>query len=68
MRGFLKHRGHLGTVEYSAEDDLLHGHISGVQNLISYSGRTLEELKKGFVEAVDLYLESCDTDFTLQKL
>ena len=62
MSNFLKHRGYLGTVEYSEEDNLLHGKVAGIRGLVSYEGTSLESLKKDFIEAVDFYLESCEAD------
>ena len=62
MSSLLKHKGYLGTVQYSEEDNVLHGKVAGIRSLISYEGTTLEELKNDFIEAVDFYLESCEAD------
>lgn len=58
--GTLKYKGYLGTVEYSEEDNCLFGKAIGInKNLISYEGKTVEELKADFQAGIDLYLESC---------
>ncbi len=58
--GTLKYKGYLGTVEYSEEDNCLFGKAIGMnKNLISYEGKTVEELKADFEAGIDLYLESC---------
>ncbi len=58
--GTLKYKGYSGTVEYSEEDNCLYGKAIGMnKNLISYEGKTLEELKADFESGIDLYLESC---------
>lgn len=55
----LEHRGYFGSVEYSAEDELLHGRVLNIHDIVSYEGRSVEELKTHFVEAVDGYLRMC---------
>jgi predicted HicB family RNase H-like nuclease len=58
--GTLKYKGYSGTVEYSEEDNCLFGKIIGMsKNVITYEGKTVEELKTDFVTGIDLYLDSC---------
>ena len=60
---YLEYKGYKGTVEYSKEDDCLVGKVIGMhQNLILYEGKTLDELKSDFVEAVESYLEGCKVE------
>jgi predicted HicB family RNase H-like nuclease len=60
MSNVLEYRGFLGTVEYSAADDILYGKVIGVKSLISYDGEGVQALRKDFEEAVDDYLEMCE--------
>ncbi len=56
----LKHKGYIGSVEYSEEDNCLYGKILGLNNiLISYEGNTIQELKDDFVAGVEQYLIHC---------
>jgi len=58
MNNTLKYKGFEGSVEYSDEDNVLHGKILHIKGLYaSYEGDTLENLKKDFMEAVDFHLE-----------
>ena len=58
--GTLKYKGYSGTVEYSEEDNCLFGKVIGMnKNIITYEGKTVEELKADFESGIDLYLESC---------
>ena len=60
---YLEYKGYKGTVEYSREDDCLVGKVIGMhQDLILYEGKTLDELKSDFVEAVESYLEGCKVE------
>ena len=55
----LEYKSYTGTLEYSLEDNLLFGKILGINDLVSYEGTTIEEIKSAFKEAVDDYLETC---------
>ena len=58
--GTLKYKDYSGTVEYSENDNCLFGKVIGMnKNIISYEGKTVEELKTDFEAGIDLYLESC---------
>lgn len=59
MTQMLEHRGYLGTVEYSAEDEVLHGRLAFVRDLVTYEAEDAKGLKAAFVDAVDAYLADC---------
>ena len=58
----LEYKGYTGSIEYSKEDDLLYGKVLGIKGLISYEGKTGNELEKDFKEAIDTYLADCNQD------
>lgn len=59
--GYLKHKGYVGSVEYSEEDECLYGKVQGIANAcITYEGHDIAELKRDFMEAVDDYLAACE--------
>lgn len=60
MADVLKHKGYIGTVEASLEDECLHGKVLYIRDSISYGGDTISELKQSFEEAIDGYLEECE--------
>lgn len=58
--GYLRYKGYTGSVEFSDEDNCLYGKVQGLKKtLISYEGRTIDEIRDDFESAVDCYLESC---------
>jgi predicted HicB family RNase H-like nuclease len=59
MKDVLTYKGLIGSVHFSKEDDVFHGKIEGIRDLVSFEGRSVDELKKAFHEAVDDYLEFC---------
>ena len=46
----------VGSVHYSAKDDVLFGKIEGINDLITFEGGSVKELRKAFKEAVDDYV------------
>jgi predicted HicB family RNase H-like nuclease len=61
MKNVMRYKGFLGSVYFSPEDDCFHGRIEGIDDLVSFEGRSVDELKKSFREAVEDYLELCRT-------
>ena len=59
MNNVLVYKGHYATVHYSASDDVFFGKILDINDLISFEGASVNELKKSFKEAVEDYLETC---------
>jgi predicted HicB family RNase H-like nuclease len=57
----MEYKGYRGAVRYSAEDRLLHGRILGIEDVVNFEGADVEKLEKAFHEAVDDYLELCES-------
>lgn len=60
MTNTIKYKGYTGSVEISEEDNCLFGKVLFTRSLLSYEGRTFEEIKKDFRDAVDDYLQLCE--------
>jgi len=58
----LTYKGYDGSVEYSAEDRLLHGRILGIRDMVLYDGASIREIEKNFRGAVDEYLAFCEAE------
>jgi predicted HicB family RNase H-like nuclease len=56
----LKYKGYTGTVEASIEDGCLHGKILFIDDIISYEGNNVAEIKSSFEESVERYLTYCN--------
>lgn len=55
----LEYKGYYGSVEVSPEDDCLFGKVQFIRDLISYEGKSLQELRACFQSAIDDHLEFC---------
>ena len=60
MNDILQYKTYLATVHFSAEDEVFYGEIIGINDLVSFEGTTVKELKKAFHEAVDDYIATCE--------
>jgi predicted HicB family RNase H-like nuclease len=54
------YRGYCGKAELDLEDDLFHGEVVGVRDVVTFQGRTHGELKQAFRDSVDDYLAFCE--------
>jgi predicted HicB family RNase H-like nuclease len=60
MSDILTYKNYFASVQFSAEDELFHGKVLAIDDLVSFEGASVKELKKAFHESVDDYLETCE--------
>jgi predicted HicB family RNase H-like nuclease len=56
----LKYKGYTGRVEYDDEARIFHGEVLDLKDVITFQGKTVEQLEKAFRESIDDYLEFCE--------
>ena len=60
MNNIMQYKGYWAAISYSDEDGCFCGTIEGLKNdIISFEGDTVKELKKDFEDAIDSYLDTC---------
>lgn len=59
MSDILEYKTYFAIVHFNADDEVFHGKIIGINDLVSFEGTTVKELKKAFHEAVDDYVDTC---------
>lgn len=60
MNDILEYKTYYAEVHFSSEDETFYGKIIGINDLVSFEGTTVKELKKAFHEAVEDYLATCN--------
>ena len=55
----MKYKGYSACSGYSEDDGCFVGHIAGISDIVGFHGESVAELRAGFEEAVDDYLETC---------
>ena len=66
----LEYKGYRGSIEVDTEADILYGHVQNLKNpndIVSYEGETIKELKNDFHNAIDDYLASFDNKTFQEK-
>jgi len=59
MKDTLSFNDYIGSVHFNGEDEIFYGKIEGIEDLITFEGKTVTELKTAFEEAVEDYLALC---------
>lgn len=59
----LKYKRYIGNnIEYEPEQKIFTGEVIGLRSVLTFQGRTPEEIEKSFRDTIDLYLEMCEED------
>ncbi len=58
-KDILRYKTFIGAVHYSGDDNVFYGKIEGINDLVTFEGKSVAELRKSFEEAVDDYLGLC---------
>lgn len=59
MNELMQYKEYLASLHFNATDEVFYGKILGIDDLVSFEGTTVRELKKAFHDAVDDYIETC---------
>ena len=59
MKDVMTYKEYIGSVHFNAEDEVFYGKIEGIEDLISFEGKSVDELKMAFEEAVEDYVDIC---------
>lgn len=55
----MHYKGYLGHVEYDDEAKIFHGEVVGLKDIITFQGKSVEELEEAFHDSIDDYLAWC---------
>ena len=56
----LTYKNHIGSVSFSAEDEVFYGKIEHINDLITFESGNAHDLKTAFKEAVEDYIIFCE--------
>ncbi|MEX8549217.1 MAG: hypothetical protein V5804_16575 [Mucilaginibacter sp.] len=59
MSNFFKYKNYLATINFSVDDDVFYGNVVGIDDVITFEGKSVKEVKHAFHQAVDDYLATC---------
>src|SRR5271168_2166803 len=55
----MEYKGYVGKVEFDDEAEIFHGEVIDTRDVITFQGRSVDELKTAFQESIDDYLALC---------
>jgi predicted HicB family RNase H-like nuclease len=55
----MEYKGYIGHVEYDDDAEIFHGEVINTRDVITFQGKTVEEIKQAFRDSVEDYLEYC---------
>ena len=60
MKDVLTYKEFFGSVHFDPDDQVFHGKIEGIEDLVTFEGTSVSELVQSFEEAVEDYLDLCN--------
>jgi predicted HicB family RNase H-like nuclease len=55
----IEYKGYTGVFEFDPSIDAFHGRVMGLQDVVTFEGRSVEELRREMEESVEDYLALC---------
>ena len=55
----LTYKGYPGVFDYDQDADIFHGEVVNLSDVITFQGRSIDELKAALADSVEDYLEFC---------
>ncbi len=56
----IEYKGYTGVFEFDPSIDAFHGRVIGLQDVVTFEGRSVEELRSEMEESVEDYLSLCE--------
>lgn len=53
------YKGYIGKIDYDDEAGIFHGEVINTRDVITFQGKSVNELKKALKDSVEDYLEFC---------
>ena len=58
----LYHKGYMSQVHFDNEDNIFYGKVGGINDLITFHGKDMADIKKAFKDTLDAYLKTCEEE------
>ncbi len=55
----MEYKGYVGRVAFDGEAEIFHGEVVNLRDVITFQGRSVDELRRAFEDSVDDYLAWC---------
>jgi len=55
----MEYKGYLSRIEFDDEANIFHGEVINIRDVITFQGKSVDELRKAFEDSVEDYLAFC---------
>ena len=55
----MKYKGYSGHVEFDSDAGIFHGEVVDTRDVITFQGKSVDELETAFKDSIEDYLEFC---------
>ena len=55
----IEYKGYLSRIEFDDEANIFHGEVINIRDVITFQGKSVDELRKAFEDSVEDYLAFC---------
>jgi predicted HicB family RNase H-like nuclease len=62
MNNVLTYKGFIGSVQFSADDNIFFGKVEGIHDLITFEGETVSNLISAFHYVIDAHIKDCEEE------
>ena len=62
MKDVLNYKGFIGSVHFSADNNVFFGKLEGINDLVTFEGETVKELADAFHYVVDEHIKDCEKE------
>lgn len=56
----IKYKGYIGVIDFDPEIDLFHGTVINTQDVITFYGASVTELREEMQKSLEVYFEVCE--------
>ena len=58
----MEYKGYIGVVEYDEKAKIFHGDVINTRDVITFQGKSVDEIEKAFKDSIEDYIEWCQQD------
>jgi predicted HicB family RNase H-like nuclease len=62
MNDTLTYKGFIGSVHFSADDGVFFGKLEGINDLITFEGKTVNDLTNAFYYVIEEHIKDCQKE------
>lgn len=58
----IEYKGYIGVIDFNPEIDLFHGTVVSIQDVITFYGASVTELREEMQKSLEVYFEVCEEE------